>query len=288
MGFGGGTSSSSIGSASDAALNNPANKDFLGYDSSSGKWRNQTTSNFATLSSGRLSESQVPTRLSETEISRRPVARIWTGSSYPARINGVTNIFFGPTDPGLLMNSDDYWAVSGTTTMPEVVSQALDTSSGLYSAIRSAAANTRMIPLNLQVRTASGIEFVTAGSDPKFAGYSFPSGATSSVYASTTIPLDWENARVRVRYMRSASGSGNIRLSFKTQPYTDGVTPSITQYTTTNSLPSPFQTVTRQSPAVAVTPGGGISVEITRIGTSTDYDTFGDSIIILEAWLERS
>jgi hypothetical protein len=64
-----------------------------------------------------------------------PVYRLWTGSSYPARIPNTVNIFVGDADPGLLMDPiQDVWA-NDATTIPAVVAEVENTGSELYGAI---------------------------------------------------------------------------------------------------------------------------------------------------------
>ena len=92
MGFGGsGGGSGAIGSASDVALNSPANNEVLTYDSSVQKWKNA-------LTSGSGSDAAWDYGLYPRVV--------WTGSAWPARISTVPSGYTGAVE---------YWSAADET-----------------------------------------------------------------------------------------------------------------------------------------------------------------------------
>ena len=217
----------------------------------------------------------------------------WTGaisSSISVSTEKTTNIFFGPSDPGLLMRPQDFWANSNATTLASVAASAQDSSSALYNAIVSAA-GTVEVPLNLSV-LGGGASFGAVGASPnRLLGHILPDSGLPEVAASARIPAGWTAARVCFAWVTSASTTTEARCRFfvdvarsrqsSSRPlvgnrYTSAVDIGLTQTTS----------VFAENHTTAVVPGDELSVVITR-DAGNPADTYTGSTVVLAAWLEK-
>lgn len=215
-----------------------------------------------------------------------PVYRLWTGTSYPARIAGAVNVFMGPSDPGLLMASTDVWTNPGSATLADVVSAMSNTGSALYAATTSVV-DRRDLQLTV-VPAGVTVPFTPTGTSPAIVnGYTLPKGGTNGVRLMGHIPQGWSTAALRYKWM-SLAGSGDARLNTSYSLARVGTASAFSFTTTTQfttSAPTTPVQVTLPS-AFPVTPGDHFSGAVNRISDNA-LDTISGGVLFMDAWLER-
>lgn len=218
--------------------------------------------------------------------------RLWDGSSYPARIDGALNIFFGPVDPGLSMGDNDYWADPDITTMSNVIAEALDTSSDLYDAIKTVASSVQTIPLNLNIASSDAVQLVKIGTGPDWiSGYKFPDAVMSMVCANARIPFGWENVTVNFRWTTANPeiANSNVRFFVDTiRTVTNDIQSVGNRYIATVPIPlNQKNNVFVEGHSTTVSGGDGFSTFIIRDGGGTN-DVYTGDVILIDAWLARA
>lgn len=141
------------------------------------------------------------------------VYRVWNAatSTYPARVAGASNIFIGPSDPGLAMDAQkDVWADPRNTTIDDVVAQMRASGSELRAAARSAVTDLAFT-MNPGASTVASQRFGTTPNDLQL--LALESAAVSSVQFNGRFPSDWQVATVKAFWLHAA-GSGTARLEF--------------------------------------------------------------------------
>lgn len=211
-------------------------------------------------------------------------ALMWDGSAYPPRREGQSNLFIGGPDPGLLAEPEDFWANPDSTTIAEVVSEAEDPSSDLYKAMLDIADRGVIIPMRLLAPAT----LVAIGASPnRIFGTTIPDTVSTVAYGVTPVPPGWNTARVRYQWVRTAAGSGAVRLSMDATPVVDGSAPTTGASVTSDVAVAAVNVIEETfGPTVTVTAFTSVSVTFGRIGSSGS-DTFAGDIYLVNAMLER-
>jgi hypothetical protein len=114
-------------------------------------------------------------------------------------------------------------------------------------------------------------------------GWSLPDAASSSIVATVKAPPDWDRVVPVVRWVRTGTLVGDVRLQAQCLPASAGVALSGgTEPSTTATATAPAQNVfaTTTLPAMPITPGSEqLHVRIIRVGADV-LDTLGENIAI--------
>lgn len=153
-----------------------------------------------------------------------PIRLVWDGAAYPPRVPNAVNIFFGPEDPGLLMDAaSDFWAKSDATTLDAVVTEMLTNGSALNEAAK-------MVSQQVFVKTAAELEINSTTPAPL--GYLPAASSTINglvvrnmrpdgpSYLSTVfvVPRGWKSVKFSVYYTHSnPAPTGGIRWQISSQ-----------------------------------------------------------------------
>jgi hypothetical protein len=245
----------------------------------------------ATLDEVAASMDDTGSGVSQAAQGQFPVHRVWDGSAYPTRVSGALNVFFGPTDPGLAMEADDYWANPDATTIDEVEAAVGDTGSDLYAATRTATAGTTLdIPLGPRSLEPTVLMKDIGYPGAEIYGWEMDPDVTSRLIGVVTIPYGWNTARVRVYYyVPTGSGAGDVRVARAGAAFTPGVAPS-PEATVTNTLTAPVAGVIDSillTVDMALEGFTMLSVTIKRNGAEGG-DTLAAPIYYLAARLEKT
>lgn len=218
-----------------------------------------------------------------------PVRLVWDGSAYPTRVPNAVNIFFGPTDPGLLMEPGDYWANPNVTTVAEVVAEVQNPASSLRAAI-AAAMSPSAVDVPVSPRDGDVIPLKNVGAaGVEMYGYELTADGGLGLSGTVPIPQGWGSARVRIFYYVPASaGAGDVRASRSVATYKSGVAPAvIAEVSNTLAAPTPgvvnSNLISGDIPLVGMT---RIAVTVKRNGSSS-ADTLPSSIFVVGVQLER-
>lgn len=225
----------------------------------------------------------------ETGVTARTVARVWNGTAYPSRVDGSTNIFFGETDPGLLMGPEDFWALTDSTTLETIISEATDATSELFTAIQTATTG-NSVDLPLFVSNVDPAPYKNAGvAGSAMCGFEMSATVTGALFANVTIPYGWNNARIRLYYyIPAAAGAGDVRAASSATPYKANAAPGAT-VVTSNTIIAPVVgqvgsvLLTNDIPVTGMTQ---LSIQLRRDGGS-GVDTLNSVVYYLSARLER-
>lgn len=229
--------------------------------------------------------------------SRYTVRRVWTGSAYPPRVSGASNIFIGPTDPGLAMDPDeDVWANPDAITLADVEAEAVNPASNLYEAIVAAAPGGVMfLPFSLFDPVSSAVPTKSwVGVGPYVAGWSFGDSAQSRAGAVFRTPIGWNSIRLTILQTHGVNGAtGDVRWEASAAQLPVGAlftgassvrfgTGSVgAQYTVSTAV------ITESGGAVAVDPAGGyMRLTVTR-RTDSAADTTTAAVLLLGVLVER-
>lgn len=220
------------------------------------------------------------------------VYRVWDGAAYPARLDGALNIFFGPSDPGLAMSEDDYWANPNVTTLDTVVDEAADPASDLYAAIQVAAAAVQTVPIDLFDSGTTLLKTVIGAAPSRVVGYALPNSALPTVYGFARIPDGWDSVSLVFRWTTStveAVASTSVRFFADTVAVpTNGAIGVGNRYNGTVAIPiSQTNKIFLENHATPVVGGSGFSIAITR-DAGNAADTYTGDAIILDAWLVKA
>lgn len=225
-----------------------------------------------------------------------PLFRLWNGTTYPARVPGAMNIFFGPVHPGLLMDTAaDYWANPAATTLAQVVAAFLDSSSTLVQAAETRAKQlveaTRFAPIDNRPPTFTNLS-PTVNSTASAPAWSFADGVTSVVGALVAVPRGWYKVAFSVLTSTPvAAPSGGVRWNLRAAVVDiDGAT---------NAAGSVFNVtagMTAQNRLISATPTGDFALDgtkenlirlsIARLGGDGE-DTFTNPALMLGMRMER-
>lgn len=213
---------------------------------------------------------------------------LWNGSAYPARVAGALNIFYGTTDPGLLMEDNDRWDAGNATSIQAVTDAMSDTGSALYAATMFAA-STNAVPIQLTPLAGSTLERVALGVSPnRVLAWKLPDNVSSTLYASVPVPVLWTQVRVRIRWTQPGVGvTGNIRWTCDITPYETGVEASAgVHLESSQSVPAAnvIKEAVFAGPVVSL--GGGVAIALGRLGGS-GADTALTDLQIIDVKLER-
>lgn len=207
------------------------------------------------------------------------VYRLYSGTSYPARVPGAVNVFLGPVDPGLAMAAGDYWANPGLTTLPAVVAAVQDTGSDLRKAIQ---ADSIYVPVTDLVPEDSGVAtFTILGSSPnQRGGRVMPSTGVTRLLGGIKVPNTWVSFRVVPHWQHTTASptAGNVgwTATVTRTPHTGGVN------TGTFYTPNASQNITVSIASPALTPpAGGIYSFMVARNANAAEDTFEYPIQLL-------
>lgn len=274
MGFNtgnGGNGNSPLSSSSDVAFSNPATNELLYYDANAAKWKNGLNGAFVRV-------------------------RVWTGSSYPTRVAGASNLFIGPNDPGLAMNStQDIWA-GPSTSLDTVTAAALNTNSSLFSAIQSTSGVTRRFISAAELapidnRPASFSNFSSnSNSSSGLPAWVFAPNAVSLVGTLIETPAGWSKVRVRLVWSHNASSTnGSVTWLVRGYAVPDGtvVDAGGTSIQANSAVPDTRTIKSTALSNIADVDSNGdlVRINIARLGNN---DSFGDSAYLVGLWVERA
>lgn len=228
-----------------------------------------------------------------------PAYRVWDAAAgtYPARVPGALNIFFGPVPPGVLMDPTmDYWANSEGTTVGEVLSEVQNVTSALHAAVRTAAT-----PATVEFNAA---DVAAVDNRPPMMGTLSPSsnlslGVPVLLFGDGTVqvagrpwrtPVGWNACRVHIDWAHDvAAPSGQVNWQARIADYGPG-----TDLTSASGLQTLTQLAT--TPAVrtisrmliggnfALNPAGSeVRLTVARLNTG-----FGGAAGLVKVILERT
>lgn len=192
--------------------------------------------------------------------ARYVIRRVWDGTAYPRRVDGGTNIFIGPQDPGLSMTSEDLWVMPASVTS-SVELQTQPGSLKIYS-----------------------YPFGT-GNDIVY-GWGLPDTSNDGIRFNAEVPPNWTSVRFIAHWVEGSASGGAARFSFSAKSLNaEGIQSSNGTVVNRTSV-GPLKVNSLTLSPLAVTPGDSISGGLSRIATSSD-DTIQGHIGIMGVKMER-
>lgn len=221
--------------------------------------------------------------------ARFPVFRVWDGSAYPSRIPGAFNVFFGPEDPGLVMDAGDFWANSNATTLDTVASQIGLAGTAVRAAVVDAATSESIYlstsELGVQNNETSIIATILGSTPNRRRALIMPAGAVSYVYGGLRLPAGWTQIKQRVHWQHSITspGTGNVQwvAQCTASPFTGGVSSSMVSPVGNRDIDTIAETAVQTVPADRY-----LHIGVARNGAATT-DTFANAIQLLGVEIVR-
>ena len=222
--------------------------------------------------------------------------RLYDGTEYPPRVEGRTNIFVGPADPGLGMDPDeDVWASPDATTLDTVTTAINDSSSLTHAAVQSNYAS-RVFLSAAEMGAVDG----RAGTLGTFSSSDLVAGVPCWLMSETgvhvaggvvRIPPGWTGLRAIIYWSHTqASVSGNVNWSARVATLEGGTDlTSLGTYVTSSSTAAGSRIVVEKNMnnVATIPPAGGlVRVTVSRIASS-GADTFAASAGLIGIALER-
>ncbi len=230
-----------------------------------------------------------------------PVKRVWDGTAYPPRISGAVNLFIGPVDPGLLMESEDVWADPNLVTLDDVTAAMSTEGTALRTVTQSFVTPDRLyIPATgfapIDTRAAAAFKPVSnANESASLSGWVFPKAEKPYISAVVRIPDGWNTANLYLHVVSMATPDGVTRIRTRVQAFVEGsdvrsVTTGRTyvrNYTPTTigvlSVSGPY--ITKIS--AADMPESRLYMVVINRQISDDADTTTHSVIVVGAEFRR-
>lgn len=225
--------------------------------------------------------------------ARYPVYRVWTGTEYPARIAGALNIFFGPTDPGLAMDDDDYWANPNYTTVAEVTSEINTPGSSIANAVALAASANPFIMFGADALEQAGggtlVRSSQGASPSQHMAWELTNTLVSRVYASFIVPNGWTGCKIRYFwYHQQSGGTGNVVFTTSVTPVGEGTAiAGVTGNASSNALAANVVKETLDDDVYPLTPGRLALIMCARNGPNAS-DTLEYTIYLLGIRIEKA
>ena len=222
--------------------------------------------------------------------------RLHDGTTYPARIEGRTNLFIGPEDPGLAMDPDeDVWSSPDATTLDTVTTAINDSSSLTHAAVQS-----NYVSRVFLGAAEMGAVDSRAGTLGTFSSSDLVAGVPCWLMSETgvhvaggvvRIPPGWSGLRAIIYWSHTqASMSGNVNWSARVATLGGGTDlTSLGTYVTSSSTAMGSRIVVEKNMnnVATVPPNGGlVRVTVSRIASS-GADTFAASAGLIGIALER-
>ncbi|OIU88671.1 hypothetical protein [Microbacterium sp. AR7-10] len=218
-----------------------------------------------------------------------PTRLVWDGSAYPTRVPNAVNIFFGPVDPGLLMQPGDYWANPAVTTLAEVIAAMQNPNSGLRAATAAAMSPTA-VDVAMTPRDGDTVLLKNVGmAGVELYGRELTADALLGLTGTVQVPSGWNTARVRISYyVPAGAGAGDVRVSRAAATLSDGSAPTaVTEVSNTIVAPAAGQFASALITGdITLTGKSRVSVTVKRNG-NVAADTLPAPIFLVGVQLER-
>jgi hypothetical protein len=235
-------------------------------------------------------QTELTGRLSEATLNGLyPVYLVWDGAAYPTRVDGAVNIFFGPTDPGLLMEEDDFWADSAVTTLDAVTAATLDTSTAMYAAVQTVT-NGDSVTVPMRARSGESVTYQSVGiAGSGLYGWQLDNTTDEGLSGDVRIPHGWNVARVRIIFVYSTAGTGDIRFERSAVAYRDGGSVSVSVPTFHTAAAGTIDVVKSflHTGNITLTAYDHVNINIRRMAATSVDDTLDVPIYILGVRLEK-
>lgn len=224
------------------------------------------------------------------------VHRIKSGGVYPDRIEGMSNVFVGDTDPGVAMDAnEDFWANPDFTTLSSVATSAATNGTALNTAIKDAVGGVWFPAADAGYLDTGVTRSVLASGELMVLW--FPTGVARSIRTVINIPSGWSTMYVDIYWTHDeATHAANIRwdavishLELGEQiPGSGTFTQSANYVAAVNDIDDNEFTVTTVPTAMTVLPAGGpMGLRIQRTGSSGS-DTFAGSVALIGVRLRKA
>lgn len=233
-------------------------------------------------------------RLESIGVSRK----LYINGEYPARDEGVTNIFVGEESPGTSMNPDeDVWTAPSRTIMDTVASEVNNQSSDLHSAIKdnytdSIYINSSHLGLIDNRQPSAGTFYPSTGMISGVPAWMFDDTAVENVGTTLQLPSGWSMLQVKILWTHDKSNAtGGVTWIFQINSLDVGVnlSSSGSNYINTGDTPAAknvAEAIISRSVPLPLSENRLFRLGVARQGNGTG-DTFVGDVGLIGVVLER-